>query len=69
MPPDQLAQLSEVANILGISRSLAARTVNRPDFPQPIDTLSSGRVWRRRDVEAWGRKNPRRPLGRPRKDG
>jgi predicted DNA-binding transcriptional regulator AlpA len=65
MPPDQLAQLSEVANILGISRSLAARTVNRPDFPAPIDTLSTGRVWRRGDVERWARKNPARPRGRP----
>jgi predicted DNA-binding transcriptional regulator AlpA len=65
MPPDQLAQLAEVADILGVSKRTAARAVERPGFPAPVDVLSTGRVWQRSDVEAWGRENPPRGRGRP----
>jgi predicted DNA-binding transcriptional regulator AlpA len=65
MSPDQLAQLAEVADILGISKRTAARVVDRYGFPAPVDTLSTGRVWKRSDVEAWGRENPPRSRGRP----
>jgi predicted DNA-binding transcriptional regulator AlpA len=65
MSPDQLAQLAEVAKILGVSKRTAARVVDRAGFPAPVDVLSTGRVWRRADVDAWGRENPPRGRGRP----
>jgi prophage regulatory protein len=65
MSPEEIAQLAEVAEILGVSRSTAARAVDRDDFPEPVDTLATGRVWRRRDIEKWARKNPPRGRGRP----
>lgn len=67
VPPDQLAQLAEVADILGVAKRTAARAVDRPDFPAPVDTLSTGRVWARSDVEEWARANPPRGRGRPAK--
>lgn len=65
MPPDQLAQLAEVAEILGVSKRTAARAVDRDGFPAPVDVLSTGRVWQRRDIERWAKKNPPRGRGRP----
>jgi prophage regulatory protein len=67
--PDELASLSEIAQLLGVPKRTAARYVDRPDFPEPIDVLAVGRVWRRADVTRWGKKHlPLRP-GRPRKEG
>ena len=37
--------LAEVTSYLGVSRQRAAVLVDRSDFPQPLDTLSVGRVW------------------------
>ena len=60
-----LAGVAEVAEILGVNIRTAHRIVNRDDFPEPLDTLSTGRVWKRTDVERWARKPPI-PLGRGR---
>jgi predicted DNA-binding transcriptional regulator AlpA len=63
-----LAGIAEVAEILGVSTRTAHRMVNRDDFPKPLDTISTGRVWKRADVEKWARKPPvplNRPRGRP----
>jgi hypothetical protein len=35
--------------------------VTRPDFPQPIQQLAAGRVWRRKDVERWAGSVPPHP--------
>lgn len=63
--PDDLLGFSEVMEILGVSRTSAARYTNREDFPQPAEVLARGRVWRRRDVERWAKKNLPLPPGRP----
>ncbi len=65
MSPDELAQIAEVAQALGVSKRSAARYVGLPGFPAPIDTLSTGRVWVRADVVKWGKKNLPLPTGRP----
>jgi prophage regulatory protein len=67
MAPEELAGVTEIAQILGIARRTAAVYVDRPDFPQPVGVLARGRVWRTRDVERWAKKNPRRPPGRPKR--
>ncbi len=70
MLPDDLASIAEVADILGVTKRTAQRYAERTDFPLPIDTIAAGRVrvWRRVDVERWGRKHlPLPRTGRPRK--
>ncbi len=52
--------VSEAATILGWDRRRVATYVRRGAFPQPIAALASGRVWRREDVEAFGRDRLRR---------
>lgn len=69
MAPDELASIAEIAAMLGVTKRTAQRYAERNDFPPPIDTIAAGRirVWRRKDVERWGKANPR-PLprsGRP----
>jgi hypothetical protein len=52
--------VSEAATILGWDRRRVATYVSRGAFPEPIAALASGRVWRREDVEAFGRDRVRR---------
>jgi predicted DNA-binding transcriptional regulator AlpA len=66
MSPDELAQLAEVADVLGVSKRSAARYVEIDGFPAPIEQLSTGRVWRRVDVARWGKANLPLKTGRPR---
>jgi len=65
MSPDELAQLAEVAELLGVSKRTAARAVDREGFPRRSTFFATGRVWRRRDIERWAKKNPPRGRGRP----
>jgi prophage regulatory protein len=65
MSPDDLLGFSEVQAVLEVGRTTAFRYTNRPDFPAPADTLASGRVWRRRDVERWAKKYLPLQGGRP----
>ena len=64
MSPDFVG-FRELPKVLGVSRATAARYANRPGFPKPVEELASGRVWRRKEVERWAKKNPPRPPGRP----
>jgi hypothetical protein len=57
--PD-LVGVSEAADILGWDRRRVATYAGRGAFPAPLATLASGRVWRRDDVEAFGRDRARR---------
>jgi hypothetical protein len=57
----ELVGVSEAASLLGWDRRRVATYVGRGAFPEPIATLASGRVWRREDVEAFGRDRARRP--------
>lgn len=52
--------VSEAATILGWDRRRVATYVSRGAFPEPIAALASGRVWRREDIEAFGRERLRR---------
>ncbi len=65
-PP--LVGVSEVADLLGITRQRASVLQTRPDFPSPVALLASGPVWRRNDITtfeaAWTRRS-----GRPRRVG
>jgi predicted DNA-binding transcriptional regulator AlpA len=54
---------AEVADFLGVSRQRVLVLVNRPDFPAPIQTLASGRIWLARDVREWERQRRERYPG------
>lgn len=58
--------LSEVAEILGVSKQRANRIVLNQSFPAPLFEISSGRVWRTDSVTDW-MKNWERKAGRPSK--
>lgn len=63
-----LAGLTEVAELLGVSKQRAAVIVETyDDFPEPAAVLAAGRVWEEADVLAWLAAHPDRKPGRPRR--
>jgi prophage regulatory protein len=67
MSPDEVVGLSEIAQMFGVTKRTAVRYRERSDFPEPLARLSAGHVWRRAEVERWGRDHLPLRLGRPRK--
>jgi len=59
-----LAGVTEVGDILGVSRQRAAQLAETQGFPAPVAELASGRIWRSQDVRLWS--ETRRRGGRPR---
>lgn len=50
----ELAGAAEIGRMLGgISRQRVQQIVSRADFPEPLEVLDMGKVWKREDVEAW----------------
>jgi hypothetical protein len=63
--PEELASIAEISEIFGVTKRIAGKYVARPDFPAPLGRVSAGPIWRRADVERWGKEHlPLRP-GRP----
>lgn len=64
----ELIGLTEVAEILGVSKQRVAQLRDRPEFPEPVAELASGPVWTRPSlnhfIEGWSRK-PGRPKKAP----
>jgi prophage regulatory protein len=54
---------AEVAEFLDVSRQRVLVLVNRPDFPAPVQTLASGRIWLASDVREWERQRRERYPG------
>ena len=64
--PDEIVALSEIADMLGVTRRTVQRYMDRDDFPAPLGVLAGGRrVWRRDDVAEWGRQTLPLSEGRP----
>lgn len=61
----ELVGFRELPELLGVSRTSAARYSKRPNFPEPVERLAAGPVWRRADVQAWARENLPLRTGRP----
>jgi len=68
MAPEELAGLSEIAEILGVTRRTVQRYMQRKDFPEPLGEIAAGRVWLRADIERWAKETLPLPEGRPRKE-
>ena len=48
--PPPVVAYAEIAQMLGVSRKRTHEIVRKPDFPEPIATLSVGRIWSYEDV-------------------
>jgi predicted DNA-binding transcriptional regulator AlpA len=51
-----LMGLKEIAELLGVSIQRAHQLAATAGFPAPLGETSSGRVWKRADVEKWAKK-------------
>ena len=61
-----LAGVAEAADVLGWDKRRVVTYIDRGSFPEPVQSLASGRVWRRADVEDYAadwraRHRPRKP--------
>jgi hypothetical protein len=50
-----LAGVAEAAQIMGWDKRRVITYIDRGRFPEPIQSLASGRVWRRSDVERFAK--------------
>jgi prophage regulatory protein len=53
--PARTAGVTEIGDLLGVSRQRADQLTRTERFPEPVAVLSAGRIWRRVDVEDWAR--------------
>jgi len=51
--PPRTGGLSEIGELLGVSRQRAYTLAKRADFPAPIASSRAGRTWDLAAVEAW----------------
>lgn len=62
----RMGGVTEVADIIGVSRQRLSKLRERPDFPDPIGELAQGPIWDLDQVEAWnGSGLSRASSGRP----
>lgn len=64
----KLGGISEVAEVLGVSRQRIAQLRVRADFPDPVAEIAMGEIWDLGEVESWLDSGARRGPGRPRGD-
>jgi hypothetical protein len=68
-----LAGVAEAADVMGWDKRRVVTYIDRGRFPEPVQSLASGRIWRRADVEAfrneWAARRGRvaRATGSPRR--
>jgi prophage regulatory protein len=49
-----LVAIREIATMLGVSRTRVHQIISSDgSFPEPVAHISAGRIWKRKDVEAW----------------
>lgn len=63
----EVAGLTEVAELAGVTRQRANRIVKNKSFPEPITELASGKIWWKPAVQNWV-KHWDKKTGRPAKD-
>jgi predicted DNA-binding transcriptional regulator AlpA len=54
----RLVGISEIAELIGMTRQRAYQIVRDPEFPEPVDVIAAGTFWWRQEVEAYLRKRP-----------
>jgi hypothetical protein len=63
--PEDLASVAEIAAMFGVTKRSARKYAARPDFPEPLGRVSAGPIWRRDEVDRWGREHLPLRVGRP----
>jgi predicted DNA-binding transcriptional regulator AlpA len=63
-----VAGVAEAAEVMGWDKRRIVTYIDRARFPKPLQTLASGRIWLRSDIEAFAdqwrsRQRTRRPAG------
>ena len=65
VPP--LAGVAEAAEIMGWDKRRVITYIDRGQFPEPVMSLASGRIWLREDVESyaqdWRARHPKAKAG------
>lgn len=64
----RIGGVTEVANLLGVSRQRLLKLRERADFPDPIGDLAQGPVWDLEEIASWNDSGLGRSSGRPRSD-
>jgi hypothetical protein len=63
----RIVGVAEAAEIMGWDKRRVVTYLDRAQFPDPLTTLASGRIWIREDIEAfaddWRARRPRRDAG------
>ncbi|MFP5255595.1 MAG: hypothetical protein ACLGI8_07065 [Acidimicrobiia bacterium] len=54
-----LMGVTEIADLLSVSRQRADQLSRAEGFPEPIGEIAAGRIWERADVERWARETGR----------
>jgi hypothetical protein len=54
-----LVGVTEIGEMLGVSRQRADQLAGEPGFPDPIGEIRAGRIWNKEDIEAWARETGR----------
>lgn len=64
----QIVGVAEAAEIMGWDKRRVVTYLDRSQFPEPLTSLASGRIWLREDIEAyadeWRQRHPH-PTGEP----
>lgn len=64
-PPIEIIGITEIAELLGVSKQRVFQLMERDDFPAPFAKLACGSIWRKGDLstfaEGWQRKPGRPP--------
>jgi hypothetical protein len=54
-----LVGITEIGELLGVTRQRANQLSNTASFPAPAADLAGGRIWEREAVEKWARETGR----------
>lgn len=63
-PAPEMCGLTEVAEILGVSRQRASQIVKSPEFPDPVQVIAAGSLWAQPEVKLYAESLP--PAGQRR---
>lgn len=56
---ENLLGVTEIAELLGVTRQRVHQLRQLEDFPRPTATIAAGAIWLREDVEQWARETGR----------
>jgi predicted DNA-binding transcriptional regulator AlpA len=63
-------RITEIAQMLGITRPRASQLSRTAGFPAPVKTQRRSKWWNREEIEAWARRHGRSPaVSRPTPEG